>query len=80
MRQCLLTRPSSRDPNSWILTDDALVLFRHRRQAFVQKLLHALAAVSFRREDVSFGIGGDAVHGVKLTRLPAAVPNKPPPP
>src|SRR5215475_11088693 len=50
-----------------------LVLLGDCRQALVEELLDALAAVCFGGEDVAFGIGGDAMHGIKLARLPAAI-------
>src|SRR6202142_1144581 len=53
--------------------DHALVLRGNRRQAPIIKFLDALAAKRFSGEDISFGIGGDAVHGVKFTRLASAI-------
>src|ERR1039458_8709855 len=52
----------------------ALVLFRNRREALVDKLLHTLSPVRLRGEHVALRIGSDAVNRVELPRLPAAVP------
>src|SRR5947209_7700824 len=50
-----------------------LVLLSNCRQALVEELLNALAAICLGSENVALGIGGDAVHGVELARLPAPI-------
>src|SRR5258708_16590400 len=50
-----------------------LVLLGNCRQALVEELLDALAAVCLGGENVAFGIGGDAMDGIKLARLPSAI-------
>src|SRR5882672_8524119 len=50
-----------------------LVLLSNCRQTLVEELLEALAAVCLGGENVAFGIGGDAMHGIKLPWLPAAI-------
>src|SRR5215470_13313333 len=52
---------------------DALIFLRHRRHAFVNKLLYALPAVGFRRENVALRVRGDAVDCIELSRLPSSV-------
>src|SRR5437667_3176113 len=51
----------------------ALVLLRHRAETFVHKLLQPLTAVGFGRVYIALRIGGDAMHCVELSGLPAAV-------
>ena len=50
-----------------------MIYLGHRAHAFVDKFLQALAAVGFRRINVSFGVGGDAVNGVELSGLTSAI-------
>ena len=45
----------------------------HGADALVVELLHALALVRLDRVEVALRVGRDAVHGVELTGLPAAV-------
>src|ERR1700677_2520157 len=52
---------------------NALILFRHRREPFVDKLLYALTAVSLRGKHIALRVGRDAVHSVELPGLPSAV-------
>src|SRR3970282_166690 len=52
---------------------DALIQCSDRTQALINELLDTLAAIGFRSENVSLGIGGDAVHCVELARLASAV-------
>src|SRR5262249_15024401 len=53
--------------------DRSLILFRYRRETFVEESLDALTAISLGRVDVAFRIGRDAVHSVELARLTSAV-------
>src|SRR5689334_5444565 len=53
--------------------DHPLFLLRHRREALVDELLHALALVGLGCIDVALRVGRDAVDGVELAGLPAAV-------
>src|SRR6266576_1381926 len=50
-----------------------LIFFRNRRLAFVNKLLHALAAVGLGGKEVALRIGSDAVHRVELAWLSPAI-------
>src|SRR6266481_2267650 len=51
----------------------ALVLLGDRRQSFIEELLDSLPTIGLGCKDVALRIGGDAMHRVELTRLPAAV-------
>src|SRR5215471_2271027 len=51
----------------------ALVTERHRADALVVELLHALTFVGLGRVEVPLRIRSDAVHAVELARLPPAV-------
>src|SRR5258706_1164080 len=53
--------------------DYALILLRHRRHAFVDELLDALALEGLGRVDVALGIDGDAVHAEEFARDAPAV-------
>src|SRR5262249_1271120 len=53
--------------------DRALILLGHRAETFVDKLLQPLTAIRLGRVDVALRVGRDAVHGVELPRLTAAV-------
>src|SRR5437867_8365784 len=53
--------------------DSSLIRLGHRRETLVDKLLQTLTAVRFGRVDVALRVGRDAVHGVELSRLAAAV-------
>src|SRR5580704_4612917 len=53
--------------------DYALVLCSYFGQAFVIEFLDSLAAEGFAGEDISFGVGGDAVDRVEFAGLAAAV-------
>src|SRR5580704_19024208 len=52
---------------------DALVHFRHRSQAFIDKLLQSLPAICLRRVNVALRVRRDAVDGVELARLASTV-------
>src|SRR5262249_17431394 len=54
--------------------DSSLVYFRHWSEPFVNKFLQASTLVCLSRVDVAFRIRRDAVHAVKLTRLPSSIP------
>src|SRR5262245_19185815 len=49
--------------------EHALVAARHRADAFVDELLHALTLVGLGRVDVALGVRSKAVHAVELARL-----------
>src|SRR5438093_4963458 len=66
-----ITEPST-SMASGLRPDHSLIFFRHRREAPVRELLHALAAIRLGCVDVALRIGGDAVHAVELARLPPA--------
>src|SRR5262245_36286622 len=53
--------------------DGALIRLGHRRKAFVDELLQPLSAIGLGGVDVALRVGRDAVHGIELTRLAAAV-------
>src|SRR4051812_46666388 len=53
--------------------DDALASRAHFADAFEHELLQPLTFVRLGRVEIPFGIGGDAVHAVELTRLAPAV-------
>src|SRR5260370_4431707 len=53
---------------------NALILGRHRREAFVDKSLHPLPPIRLRGVEVPFGIGRDAVDTVEFARLASAFP------
>src|SRR5271166_3205115 len=67
-------RPTSRACELELWPYDTLVLLCDRGQTLVNELLDALAAIGLRGINVALRIGGNAVHGVKLAGLPAAVP------
>src|SRR5690242_3742628 len=50
----------------------ALILLAYRRHAFIDELLHTLAAICLRNVEISLRIRGDAVGTVKFARLTAA--------
>src|SRR5262245_34987361 len=52
--------------------EHALVAARHRADAFVDELLHALTLVGLGRVDVALGVRSKAVHAVELARLTSA--------
>ena len=52
---------------------DALVHFRHRAQAFVDKFLQPLAAIRLRRVNVALRVCRNAVDSVELARLTSTV-------
>src|SRR5437870_13684080 len=66
-----------RSPLYWTLRclrpHDTLVFLRNGSDALIDELLHALAAACFGGKDVAFRVGGNAMHGIKLTRLPSAI-------
>src|SRR5581483_2688308 len=67
------TSPRSDQLSLALRPDHALILLRNRAQAAIHELLHALAAIRLGREDVTLRIRGDAMNGIELSRLAAAI-------
>ena len=57
---------------SFLRPQNALVFLGDRTESFVDELLDALAAIGFPCVDISFRIGGDAMHAVEFSGLASA--------
>src|SRR5262249_40774966 len=53
--------------------EHTLIAARHRANALVDELLHALTLVGLGRVDVALGVRRKAVHAVELPGLPATI-------
>src|SRR5205823_10953031 len=54
---------------SFLRPQNTLVFLGDRTESFVDELLDALAAIGFPCVDISFRIGGDAMHAVEFAGL-----------